>query len=36
MNNLALKKKWPGVQGKLCWPGLYCSLMCIELECLFS
>ena len=30
MNNLALKKKCPGVEGKLNWPGLYCSLICIE------
>ena len=36
MNNLALKKKCPGVQGKLNWPGLYCSLICIEAECLLS
>ena len=36
MNNLALKKKCPGVQGKLNWPGLYCSLMCIEPECFLS
>ena len=25
-----------GVQGKLNWPGLYCSLICIEPECLLS
>ena len=36
MNNLALKKKMPGVQGKLNCPELYCSLMCIEPECLLS
>ena len=30
MNNLALKKKCPRVQGKFNWPGLYCSLICIE------
>ena len=36
MNNLALKKKCPGMQGKLNWPGLYCSLICIEPECLLS
>ena len=36
MNNLALKIKYPGVQGKLNWPGLYCSLICIESECLLS
>ena len=24
------------VQGKLNWPGLYCSLICIEPECLLS
>ena len=36
MNNLTLKKKCPGVQGKLNWPGLYFSLMCIEPECLLS
>ena len=38
MNNLALKKKYPGGQGKLKqgWPGLYCSLICIEPECLLS
>ena len=32
MNNLALKKNALGVQGKLSWPGLYCSLICIEPE----
>ena len=36
MNNLALKKNAMGLQGKLSWPGLYCSLMCIEPECLLS
>ena len=36
MNILALKKECPGVQGKLNWPGLYCSLICIEPECLLS
>ena len=36
MNNLALKKKCSGVQGKLNWPRLYCSLFCIEPECLLS
>ena len=36
MNNLALKKKCLGVQGQLNWPGLYCSLICIEPECLLS
>ena len=36
MNNLALKIKFPGVQGKLNWPQLYCSLICIEPECLLS
>ena len=36
MNNLALKKKMPGVQGKLNCPKLYCSLMCIRPECLLS
>ena len=30
MNNLALKKICPGVQGKLKWPGLCCYLICIE------
>ena len=35
MNNLALKKKALGVHGKLNWPGLYCSLICIEPECFF-
>ena len=36
MNNLAPKKNCTGVQGKLNWPGLYCSLICIESECLLS
>ena len=36
MDNVALKKKIPGVQGKLNCPELYCSLMCIEPECLLS
>ena len=36
MNNLALKKNALGVQGKLNWPRLYCSLICIEPECLLS
>ena len=36
MNNLALKKKAFGVQGKLNWPRLYCSLICIEPKCLLS
>ena len=34
MNNLALKKNALGLQGKLNWPGLHCSLMSIEPECL--
>ena len=34
MDNLALKKNVLWVQGKLNWPGLYCSLICIEPECL--
>ena len=36
MNNLALKKKALGVQGKLNWPRLYCYIICIEPECLLS
>ena len=36
MNNLAPRKNCPGVQGKLNRPGLYCSLICIESECLLS
>ena len=36
MNNLALKKKDLGVHGKLNWPKIYCSLICIEPECLLS
>ena len=24
------QEKCPGVKGKLNWPGLYCSLICIE------
>ena len=36
MNNLHSRKNALGVQGKLNWPGLYCSLMCIEPECLLS
>ena len=36
MNNLALMKKYPGVQGKLNWPSLFCSLVCIEPEFLLS
>ena len=37
MNNLALSKKNAlRVQGKLNWPGLYCSIICIEPECLLS
>ena len=36
MNNLSLNKKSLGVQGKLNWPELYRSLICIEPECLLS
>ena len=37
MNDLALKKKNAlGVQGKLNWPRLYCSLISIKPECLLS
>ena len=32
MNNMALKKKYPGVQGKLNWPGLHCSLCVLSLN----
>ena len=32
MHNLALKKNALRVQGKLNWPGLYYSLICIEPE----
>ena len=36
MNNLALKKKCPWVQGKINWLGLYCSFISIEHESLLS
>ena len=38
MNNLALKKKCPGVQGKLNWPGLfnlYCARTFIIINTVF-
>ena len=33
---LAPRKNCPGVQGKLNRPRLYCSLICIDSECLLS
>ena len=36
MTNSAPKKNCPGVQGKLNWPGLYCTLICVEPKFLLS